>query len=119
MKVLRRFFVLGLILLLAGAMGVYFFLLNQKPSYSGTVAVAGLTHPVEIYFDTYGVPHIYADNEEDLFFALGYVHAQERLFQMELLRRVSAGRLSEIFGAGLVDTDRFFRMLGLHLHAES
>jgi penicillin G amidase len=118
MKVLRKLFVvLGIV---AGivAMVSYFLLLRQKPQYRGQLGVKGLTAPAEIYYDAYGIPHIYASNEADLYFALGYAHAQDRLFQMELLRRVSAGRLSEIFGKELVETDRFFRMLGLNVHAQ-
>ena len=77
-----------------------------------------MTEAVEAYFDQYGVPHIYGENEEDVFRALGYIHAQDRLFQMEMLRRVSAGRLCEILGSSLLDVDRFFRMLGIAQHAE-
>ena len=69
--------------------------------YSGNIPVKGMTEAVEAYFDQYGVPHIYGENEEDVFRALGYIHAQDRLFQMEMLRRVSAGRLCEILGSSL------------------
>jgi penicillin amidase len=77
----------------------------------------GLKHPVEVLFDQVGVPHIYGQNEADTYFALGYVHAQDRLFQMEMMRRVSAGRLSEIFGSSMIEVDKFFRMLGIPEHA--
>ena len=67
----------------------------------------------EILWDTYGIPHIYAQNEKDAFTVLGYVHAQDRLWQMELLRRVGKGGLSEVFGRDLVKTDKFFLSLGI------
>ena len=72
-----------------------------------------LDEEVSIYFDDVGVPHIFADNEIDAYRALGYVHAQDRLWQMELIRRIAAGRLAEIFGTELVKTDKFFRGLGV------
>src|SRR5262245_3247531 len=101
MRKLRRFFAILVILAGIAAMVSYFLLLQQKPKYRGNIRVSGLKAPSEIYFDKYGIPHIYAGNEEDLYFSLGYVHAQDRLFQMELLRRVSSGRLSEVFGEEL------------------
>jgi penicillin G amidase len=78
----------------------------------GTVEIRGLQKPVEILRDRWGVPHIYAQNDHDLFFAQGFVHAQDRLWQMELNRRLSSGRLSEIFGETTLDTDRATRTLG-------
>jgi len=118
MKLFRK--ILAVVGILAGtaAMAAYFFLLQQKPEYRGHLKVKGLREPVEIYYDAYGVPHIYASNEEDLYFALGYAQAQDRLFQMELLRRVASGRLSEIFGKDLLEVDQFFRMLELNQHAQ-
>jgi len=118
MKVLRNLLVVLGILAGIVAMISYFLLLRQKPQYRGKLGVKGLKAPVEIYYDTYGIPHIYASNEDDLYMALGYAHAQDRLFQMELLRRVSAGRLSEIFGKDLLEVDQFFRVLGLNIHAQ-
>jgi penicillin amidase len=100
--------------LLANAMYLY----SLQPEYSGRVKVAGLRDEVEVNFDPYGIPHIYGHTEEDVYFALGYVHAQERLFQMEMMRRVAGGRLSEIFGKDLIKTDKFFRTIGLPEGAE-
>ena len=91
----------------------YFFAQSQKPTYKGTVDLPQLEDEVEVYFDEFGIPHIYAEKESDAFRALGYVHAQDRLWQMELVRRIAAGRLSEIFGPDLVETDKFFRGLGI------
>lgn len=78
----------------------------------------GLSNEVTTYFDPYGIPHIYADNETDALRALGYVHAQDRLWQMELLRRVAKGRLSEVFGEDMIKTDKFFLSLGIADHTK-
>lgn len=104
---------------LAGfAAGSYSLLTHRPvPQKSGTVRIKGLHEPVEIITDIYGVPHIYAQNEDDLFFSQGYIHAQERLWQMDFNRRLGAGRLSELFGSIALETDRFCRRLGLHRSA--
>jgi penicillin amidase len=88
------------------------------PIINGTVEVPGLRSTVEVYRDRWGVPHIYADNMEDLFFAQGYVTAQDRLWHMEFNRRVASGTLSEICGEATLDTDRFIRTLGWRRVAE-
>jgi penicillin amidase len=85
---------------------------------SETLLVEGLNEPVDILYDSMGVPHIFAGSQDDLFFAQGYVHATHRLWQMEMFRRVLEGRLSEIFGEATVDADRFLRTLGLAAAAE-
>ncbi|GAC1640315.1 MAG: penicillin acylase family protein [Ktedonobacteraceae bacterium] len=92
----------------------YAFTRRPLPKTRGKLYVQGLHEPVEVLTDQYGVPHIYAHNEDDLFFAQGYIHAQERLWQMEVNRRVGSGRLAEIFGPVAVETDRFCRRLGMH-----
>jgi len=73
----------------------------------------GLHGPVEVWRDSLGVPHVWARDDEDLFRAVGYVHAQDRLWQMELFRRVADGRMAEVLGAPLVSTDRFLRTVGM------
>lgn len=88
------------------------------PEVKGNLTVPGLTAPVEIIRDKYGVPHIYAESEHDLAFAQGYVHAQDRLWQMEFNRRIGAGTLSAILGDSTLDIDRFMRTLGLRRAAE-
>jgi len=88
------------------------------PQVEGTVTIPGLTEPVEVIRDRWGVPHIYAADLRDLFFAQGYVQAQDRLWQMELNRRLAGGRLSEIFGRVTLDTDRFVRTIGIARAAE-
>ena len=99
--------------------GIYYFLRRSLPQTSGTVRALGLKDQVEVIRDRWGVPHIYAQNTDDLFFAQGYVHAQDRLWQMELQRRIGSGRLSEIFGEIALDTDRFVRVLGFRRAAEA
>ena len=95
---LRKVFfsVIGLLLLVAILLKIW--VNTNTPLYQGQLELIGLDQETEVYFDDYGIPHIYAENDADLFNTLGYIHAQERLWQMELLRRVASGRLSEIFG---------------------
>lgn len=95
----------------------FIFVQKNKPVYKGSIDIKGLEEEVSVYFDTYGVPHIFADNQEDAYMALGYVHAQDRLWQMELIRRIAAGRLSELFGEELAKTDKLFRGMGLESSA--
>jgi penicillin G amidase len=88
------------------------------PETSGRLMVSGLTGQVEVLRDSYGVPHIYADNPEDLFEAQGYVHAQDRFFEMDFRRHLAAGRLSELFGISQLETDVYIRTLGWRRVAE-
>ena len=82
------------------------------PQTSGEIALSGLNRPVTVIRDFSGIVHITAETPNDLFMAQGYVHAQERMWQMEISRRIGAGRLSELFGEGQVDRDRYIRTLG-------
>ncbi|WP_067514706.1 penicillin acylase family protein [Endozoicomonas ascidiicola] len=84
----------------------------------GELSLDGLVDSVTVQYNEFGVPRIEAKSEADLYFALGYVHAQDRLFQMELMRRLAQGQLAEMFGEKLVDTDRLFRTVGIHRHAK-
>ncbi|MBT8395323.1 MAG: penicillin acylase family protein, partial [Gemmatimonadetes bacterium] len=86
---------------------------------SETLTLEGLREPVEVLYDSLGVPHIFAASIRDLFLAQGYVHARDRLWQMEMFRRVLQGRLSEIFGEATVETDRFLRTIGLETAARA
>ena len=88
------------------------------PVTNGTIKASGLIAPVESYRDSYGVPHIYAQNSHDLFFSEGYVHAQDRYWQMELWRRIGSGRLSELFGDAALDADIYFRTMDFNRIAE-
>lgn len=88
------------------------------PQVEGTLAVAGLAGPVEVVRDARGVPSIYADSVADLFFAHGFVHAQDRFWEMDVRRHTTSGRLAEMFGEDLVETDAFVRTLGWRRVAE-
>ena len=113
MKFIRIFFKIIVVLALFIGLGYLFVRQLLKPTYDGEIEIAGIENEVKVYYDEYGVPHIFADNEEDAVRVLGYVHAQDRLWQMELLRRVARGGLSEVFGSQLVSTDKFFLSLGI------
>lgn len=108
---------IGLGLLIAA--GGYWWLLQSLPRLDGKIVVAGLDQPVTVVRDYHGVPHIEAERFEDALFAQGFVHAQDRLWQMEFQRRIGAGRLSEIVGEEGVPTDRFMRLLGFYRLAEA
>lgn len=92
---------------------------RRLPQTRGTLCLEGLHAPVEILRDRWGVPHIYAHNVHDLMFAQGFVHAQDRLWQMDFQRRLVAGRLSEVIGPATLDVDRWLRILGLRRVAEA
>ncbi len=104
--------------LAVAAIGLYAWMHTSLPAVDGEVAVAGLSAPVEILRDPDGVPHIFAATDEDAAFALGFVHAQDRLWQMETMRRLGSGRLSEVVGDLGVETDQFMLTLGLYHRAE-
>lgn len=113
MKALKWILLVLVFLFLIAGIGILFWLHYLLPDYNGKIKSDLLSSDVDVYYDEYAIPHIYAQNENDAWFALGYVHAQERLFQMEMLRRVGAGRLSEIFGADLINIDKLFRALDI------
>ena len=113
MKLLKKlfFFLIGLSFLLLIA---YWFIgKSLSPDYNGEIKISGLKDKVTVFYDDNGVPHINAQNNEDALRAFGYVHAQDRLWQMELIRRLAAGRLAEIFGKDLVRVDKLFSGLGI------
>ncbi|RNL71529.1 penicillin acylase family protein [Streptomyces sp. I6] len=88
------------------------------PQTTGTIRLDGLSAPVDVKRDANGIPQLYASTDEDLFRAQGFVHAQDRFWEMDVRRHVTAGRLSEMFGAGQVETDAFLRTLGWHRVAQ-
>lgn len=108
------FALLGLLALLALALAVYLPMAARAsfPQADGEIDLDGLEGRVDVYRDAAGIPHIYASSEHDLFYAQGYVQAQDRFWQMDFQRHVSAGRLSELLGNATVDTDLFLRTLG-------
>ncbi len=93
MKLLKRLLLGLVVLIVITSLGSYLYLQSLKPDLDANVSMPGLSSEVEVIYDNYGIPHIYAKNEKDLFYAFGYVHAQDRLFQMEILRRLADGRL--------------------------
>lgn len=89
-------------------------LTRSLPQISGTIAAEGIRAGADAYRDDYGVPHLYAQNDQDLIFLQGYVHAQDRLWQMDFFRRAAYGELSEVFGSKTLAIDRAMRTVGLH-----
>jgi penicillin amidase len=102
------------VILIAGALFIRSVARRGIPDYNANVILAGIADAVTVYRDEYGVPHIYAKNDADLYRAVGYCMAQDRLWQMDLLRRACTGRLSEIFGEELVEIDLLMRALRMH-----
>ena len=89
------------------------------PGYNGTVMMQGLSAPVEVKTDRYGIPHIFAENERDLFFAQGFITARERMFQMDITRLAGRGELSSLFGEVTRDKDIFLKTVGFHRRARA
>ncbi len=115
MKTFKKILIsISALVLIAIAVG-FIMIINIRrgalPQYEGEIITEGLSGAVTVYRDERGMPHIYADDEKDLYFAAGFVVAQERLWQMDLIRRATTGRLSEIFGKDYVQTDLFLRSL--------
>ncbi|HYL88101.1 MAG TPA: penicillin acylase family protein [Burkholderiales bacterium] len=107
------------LLLVALAGASYLYLRLSLPQTDGAIEVAGIEAQVEILRDAHGVPHIFAHSERDAQFALGFVHAQDRLWQLEMNRRIASGRLAEVLGPAALDTDRFLRTIGIWRVAEA
>jgi penicillin G amidase len=107
-----------LALLLAG--GVYLFgvtsIERSLPMYEGEIEIADLKRPINIYRDEFGISHIDAETDEDAYYGLGYVHAEERMFQMDFARRLGQGQLAEVLGQDALITDKWSRVLSaLHV----
>ncbi|HVC52690.1 MAG TPA: penicillin acylase family protein [Stellaceae bacterium] len=116
---IRRLLVGLLIAVILAAGAGWFYLRSSLPQVEGSITVKGLSAPVTIARDAAGVPLITAANDDAAAFGLGFAHAQDRLFQMELMRRYGAGRLAEVLGPALVPVDRQMRVLGLYRAAEA
>lgn len=106
MRIILSLLVLGLLFIAA-------IVFRARPQYAGNLDCLSISAPVEVLFDKFGVPHIYAETGEDAYKTLGYVHAQDRLFQMEVLRRAGSGKLAEAFGEDLIEVDKMFRTFGM------
>ncbi|MFE0452011.1 penicillin acylase family protein [Streptomyces sp. NPDC058914] len=118
-----RLIVLVLVLAIIGgiAYGGYWSISTVRASFpqtKGSITLEGLSGPVDVKRDGYGIPQIYASSDEDLFMAQGYVQAQDRFYEMDVRRHMTSGRLSEMFGKGQVDNDEFLRTLGWDRVAE-
>lgn len=113
MRIIKKILLAVLLLIVVVAISLFAYIFHLKPKYEGEVQLKNLQKETTVYFDDFGVPHIYADSEKDAMTALGYVHAQERLWQMELMRRIAPGRLSEIFGSVVLKNDMFFSGIGI------
>lgn len=113
----RKILKYALAVLVLVILAAWVVLQSHQPQLRGKNKLSILQSEVEVFYDDYGVPHIYANSAEDAYKAFGYVHAQDRLFQMELMRRAGSGRLSEIFGSEFTEADMFFRTLGTNRKA--
>lgn len=120
--IIRFFFGLILLMLLLGS-GVYIIgslsIERALPQYEGEVVIDDLKRPINIYRDSFAVAHIQAQTDEDAYYGLGYVHAEERLFQMDFARRIGQGRLAEVLGKDALIADRWSRTIGFHRIAET
>ncbi len=112
------FLLIVVLVAILGALGWFYSVARSAlPQLEGTIRVPGLSAPVRVIRDSHGVPTIEAENLNDLYFAQGYVIAQDRLWQMDGMRRFAAGELAEVLGSGLIERDREQRILGLRLAA--
>lgn len=114
---MKRSLTLLAVVVAAAAGAGYWYVHGKLPQREGEVAMAGLQTPVSVRYDARGVPHLQAQNQTDLYRALGYVHAQDRLFQMEIMRRLARGELAEVLGDKLLPTDTLFRSLRIREQA--
>src|SRR6476660_8911292 len=118
-RMLIRLMAVLLLLAIVAAGAGYLYLRQSLPQMSGEIAVAGVSGPVDIVRDADAIPHIFASTKADALFGLGYVHAQDRLWQMEFQRRIGHGRLCEIFGPATIPQDRFLRTVGFARAAQA
>jgi penicillin G amidase len=117
-KWLRGILAAVLLLVLAAGAALWTYRVLVLPKTQGELSVAGLSAPVSITRDVHGIPTIKAQSMEDLMFALGFVHAQDRLWQLETHRRIGSGQVAEAFGEAALETDQFLRALGVRRTAE-
>ena len=113
MRILKKTIIILLFLIsLIFILGFWYYQ-HLKPDYAGEITLNNIEQKTTVYFDDFGIPHIYAKSHLDAVTALGYVQAQDRLWQMELMRRIAPGRLSELFGEDLIKNDQFFINIGI------
>ena len=111
---LRRFLYGFVSILIVLTLCITVFIRNQIPQRNGAIPSSQIENSVDVVFDEFGIPHIDASSEEDAYFALGKIHAQDRWFQMEIMRRTAKGELAEIVGQKALESDKFFRTIGLY-----
>ncbi|RKY55072.1 MAG: hypothetical protein DRP93_04075, partial [Candidatus Neomarinimicrobiota bacterium] len=111
LRVIQIILLLFVIIFLSGLFWVDRISSRALPDYNKDIELRNMTAPVEVFRDKYAIPHIFAETEEDLYRAVGYVMAQDRIWQMDLIRRGTTGQLSEIFGDDLIETDALMRTL--------
>jgi penicillin amidase len=114
---MKRSLIILVIVVALLAAGGGWYIHSKQPVRDGEIVISYLQAPVSVRYDERGVPHIRAEHEADMYRALGYVHAQDRLFQMEMLRRLARGELAEVMGPRLIETDKLFRSLRIREHA--
>jgi penicillin amidase len=119
LKVLTWVAAIVVIVLIAGIATAYWTVRRSYPQTEGTIALSGLEAPVRVLRDDFGIPQVYATTSHDLFYAQGYVQAQDRFFEMDFRRHVTSGRLSEMVGRDALETDMFVRTLGWRRVAEA
>ena len=118
MRILKKTITIFLILIsLLFTLGFLYYQ-YLKPNYSGEITLDSVHQETTVYFDDYGIPHIYANSHLDAVTTLGYIQAQDRLWQMELMRRIAPGRLSELFGEDLIKNDQFFINIGIEEYSK-
>ena len=110
---IKRILIFILLIVLLIFFGLWFYSSSIKTDYNEVSTLDGLQKDVTVYYDKYAIPHIYAKNTDDAYFTIGYVQAKERLFQIELIRRLAAGRLAEILGEAAIESDKFMRTIGI------
>ncbi len=111
MKIVKWGLAVAVLMVVAGLVALYAYLQATLPDYEGNQSLAGIQQEVDIIRDSFGMPHIYAQTDEDAFFALGYCMAQDRLFHMDLIRRAAKGQLAEVLGESLLPVDKLFRTI--------
>jgi len=112
-------FAAGLVILAVLAVLVVYYLASQSlPDYDRTVRVTGISAEVEIVRDNANVPHIFGQSDADVYYGLGFAHAQDRLWQMTMMRRTAQGRLSELFGEATLGIDTYVRRLDIYRLAQ-
>jgi penicillin G amidase len=116
---MKRLLTMLALLIVVLAAGAGWYVYSKQPTRQGMVELQHLQGSVTVRYDERGIPHIRAENEPDLYRALGYVHAHDRLFQMEVLRRLARGELAEVLGPKLLDTDKLMRSLRIRERAET